>query len=253
MKTPLQYLASGIFNILFICWTAFMLVFLAFFTPLPVKSFRRIVAKWSNGIIFLLRIVDIKMVIRGRENLPDRPVLYATKHQSVWDTMFFLWFHSDNVYVMKSELLRIPFWGWYMRKCGHVVIDREGGAGALRSMISLTQRYLEEGRSVVIFPEGTRVEAGKSREYHPGVAALYKQIGMPVIPVALNSGLFWPRREFLKKSGTVIIEFLPQITENLDRKTFMAKLENSIETKTRKLEIEGGFVSVEGPPATVGN
>ena len=238
-------LASGLFNVLFIFWTAFMLLFLAFFTPLPVKPFRRIVAKWSNGIFVLLHILNIKMEIRGRENLPDQPVLYATKHQSVWDTMFFLWFHPDNVYVMKSELLRIPFWGWYMRKCGHVVIDRDGGAGAMRSMISLTKKYLEEGRSVVIFPEGTRVEAGMSRKYHPGVAALYKQIGMPGIPVALNSGLFWPRRKFLKTPGTVIIEFLPQIADNLDRKTFMAALENAIESKSRELEIEGGFKGID--------
>lgn len=241
MSSLIRYIKSGLFNVLFILWTAFVLIFLAFFIFLPVKIFRRMVSKWSNGIFFLLRLVDIKLEIRGRENIPDKPVLYVTKHQSAWDTMFFLWFHPSNVYVMKKELLRIPLWGWYMRKCGHVVIDRDGGASAMRSMITLTKKFLDDGRSVVIFPEGTRGEVGKTLKYHPGVAALYKNIGMPVIPVALNSGLYWPRRQFLKTPGKVIIEFLPQIEENLDRKTFMVEIEKAIESKTRELEIEGGF------------
>ena len=175
---------------------------------------------------------------RGLENIPKEPVIFAAKHQSAWDTMYFLWLNYDNAYVMKGELNRIPFWKWYMNKCQHVVVDRSGGPSAMRQMISDVSDIIRSGRSVVIFPEGTRTVPGESKIYHPGVAALYTHTNAKIIPVALNSGCYWGRRQFVKKPGALAIQFLPPLPGDLDRRTFMIELESRIETATRKLEDE---------------
>lgn len=207
--------------------------------PIPKQTFRKAVALWAHGSFPLMRyLLGLTFEQRGLENIPNEPVIYASKHQSAWDTMYFLWHHEDNAYVMKGELNRIPFWKWYMDKCQHVVVDRRGGASAMREMISDTKSILADKRSVIIFPEGTRVAPGETRRYHPGIAALYSQTNATVIPVALNSGYFWGRRHFIKKPGVLTIQFLPPIPKNMDRKAFMKELEIRIESATRKLENE---------------
>jgi 1-acyl-sn-glycerol-3-phosphate acyltransferase len=132
-------------------------------------------------------------------------------------------------FVLKRELLSIPLFGWYLRKVGMIAVDRAAGASALRNMARQASEAFAEGRSILIFPEGTRVPPGESRPYHPGVAALYTQLKVPVVPVALNSGLFWGRRSFVKRPGTVTVQFLPPIPPGLDRKAFMRELESRIE------------------------
>ena len=139
---------------------------------------------------------------------------------------------------MKEELNKIPFWKSYMTKAGHIVVDRKGGLTAMRQMIKDTKNVLQEGRSVVIFPEGTRTQPGKSEVYHPGVAALYSQTNAPIIPVALNSGMYWGRRQFRKSSGKIIIEFLKPIEKGLKKAEFVSELKSVIEEATRKLEDE---------------
>ena len=151
---------------------------------------------------------------------------------------FFLWQDPETAYIMKKELNRIPFWKWYMAKSQHVVINRSGAASTMRQMVSDSEHILAEGRSIVIFPEGTRSEPGKTNIYHPGIAALYRRVGATVIPVALNTGLFWGRRQFLKHPGKMIIQFLPAMPIDLDRKQFMSQLESAIEDTTRDLEQE---------------
>ena len=230
---------SALFNILFIGWTIFLLSTLWLLMPIPKQKFRKAVALWPHGSFPLMRyLLGLTFEQRGLENIPNEPVIYASKHQSAWDTMYFLWHHEDNAYVMKGELNRIPFWKWYMDKCQHVVVDRRGGASAMREMISDTKSILADKRSVIIFPEGTRVAPGETRRYHPGIAALYSQTNATVIPVALNSGYFWGRRHFIKKPGVLTIQFLPPIPKNMDRKAFMKELEIRIESATRKLENE---------------
>ena len=230
---------STLFNILFIGWTIFLLSTLWLLMPIPKQNFRKAVALWPHGSFPLMRyLLGLTFEQRGLENIPDEPVIYASKHQSAWDTMYFLWHHKDNAYVMKGELNRIPFWKWYMDKCQHVVVDRRGGTSAMREMISNTKSILADKRSVIIFPEGTRVAPGETRRYHPGIAALYSQTNATVIPVALNSGYFWGRRHFIKKPGVLTIQFLPPIPKNMDRKAFMKELEIRIESATRKLENE---------------
>ena len=230
---------SALFNILFIGWTIFLLSTLWLLMPIPKQTFRKAIALWPHGSFPLMRyLLGLTFEQRGLENIPNEPVIYASKHQSAWDTMYFLWHHKDNAYVMKGELNRIPFWKWYMDKCQHVVVDRRGGASAMREMISDTKSILADKRSVIIFPEGTRVAPGETRRYHPGIAALYSQTNATVIPVALNSGYFWGRRHFIKKPGVLTIQFLPPIPKNMERKAFMKELEIRIESATRKLENE---------------
>jgi 1-acyl-sn-glycerol-3-phosphate acyltransferase len=140
--------------------------------------------------------------------------------------------------VLKKELLAIPFWGWCAAKSGSIGVDRSAGASALKAMVRDVEDELARGTPIVIFPEGTRTEPGKRGTYHPGIAALYARTKAPVVPVALNSGVFWGRREFLKRPGTMILEFLPPLPAGLDRRTFMAELERRIEQASDKLVAE---------------
>ena len=183
-------------------------------------------------------LIGLDFEQRGLNNLPSGPVIFAVKHQSTWDTMFFLWLDKNNSYIMKEELNKIPFWKHYMIKAGHIVVDRKGGLATMRQMIKDTKNVLQEGRSVVIFPEGTRTQPGKSTGYHPGVAALYSQTNVPIIPVALNSGMYWGRRQFKKSSGKIIIEFLKPIETGLKKNEFVSELKSVVEAATRKLEDE---------------
>lgn len=141
--------------------------------------------------------------------------------------------------VLKKELLGIPVFGWYLKKMEQIPIDRSAGAGALKKMIRFGKKAVGRNRSVLIFPEGTRIPVDKTGTYYPGVYALYTMLGLPAVPVALNSGLFWPRRKFTKNPGTIIIEFLPQIPTGLGKEAFLKRLEHDIETTTKKLVQEG--------------
>ncbi len=246
----MKYLRSGLFNILFFSWTAFVILTLWLAMPLSPSRFRKVISVWPKGCFALLKIIGITFEMRGLENIPKKPVLFAIKHQSVWETIFFLWQHQDNSYVMKQELTRIPFWGWYMKKSKHILVDRTGGASAMRDMMTKAKDVMDDSRSIAIFPEGTRMPSGTIGKFHPGVAALYNQLDATVVPVAVNSGLFWPKRKFLKKPGNIVIEFLPPIEPGMNRKVFMAELQERIKTATRKLEQEAGFIAVEAISST---
>lgn len=191
---------------------------------------------WFSFILTALRVIcGISHEVRGLENLPATPCIVASKHQSAWDTFAFLTFLDDAAYVIKKELIRIPVYGWLMNKAGMVPVDRAGGARALRGMVRTARGRLADGRNVVIFPEGTRTAPGTHRAYHPGVAALYTQLAVPVVPVALNSGLYWPRRAFIKRPGHIVVEILPPIPPGLPRGDFMRRLEASIEEASARL------------------
>ena len=241
----MNYIRSGIFNFLFFGWTTFMLAFLWIAMPFSPATFRRAISLWPKGCFALLKIISVTFEMRGLENLPKKPVVFAVKHQSVWETIFFLWQHRDNAYIMKSELTRIPFWGWYMTKSSHVLVDRTGGAKSMRELIRKTKEIMDNSRSIAIFPEGTRMPSGSIGTFHPGVAAIYTQLDTTIVPVAVNSGLFWPRRKFLKNPGKIIIEFLPPIEPGMGRKEFMAELQSRIKAATEKLEKEAGFLTPE--------
>jgi 1-acyl-sn-glycerol-3-phosphate acyltransferase len=146
----------------------------------------------------------------------------------------------EPTYVLKKELIRIPFFGWFLARAEMIAVDRRAGAAALRQVVAGAERVAAMGRPLVIFPEGTRTPVGSRQPYQPGIAAIYERLGRPVIPVALNSGLFWARRSFVKRSGTITIEFLPPIEPGLPRRAFLAELEKRIETESDRLVAETG-------------
>ncbi|MEJ1967595.1 MAG: lysophospholipid acyltransferase family protein [Rhizomicrobium sp.] len=176
--------------------------------------------------------------VRGA--VPPNGVLIALKHMSMWETMAIYALLDDPAIVLKRSLTYVPFYGWYLRKARMIAIDRDGRAQALRVMAAKAREQIAAGRSIAIFPEGTRKTPGAPPDYKSGVAALYGQLGAPCYPVALNSGLFWTGPVgFLKKKGTIVIEFLPPIPPGLPRRAFMARLQEEIETATDTLIAEG--------------
>jgi 1-acyl-sn-glycerol-3-phosphate acyltransferase len=189
--------------------------------------------------LWLLKwIVGTKMEVRGREKLPKPPYLAASKHQSAWDTFALIPIFSDPAMVMKAELRHIPFHGWFSRKFEHVFVARERGPGALRQLLRDAKARAEAGREVVIFPEGTRRPPGAEPDYKPGVVAVYESLGLPCVPMALNSGLYWPRRSLMRYPGTIIVEILDPIPADLPRAEFKAELERRIEAASNRLILE---------------
>jgi len=176
--------------------------------------------------------------VRGRERLPAGPMLIAAKHQSTWETLAFVGIFPGAAIVLKRELLYIPIVGQAMARAGSIAVARSAGASALRGMVRDAKAAVADGRPILIFPEGTRTPVGGTLPYHAGIVALYRQLGVPVVPVALNSGLFWPRRKFLKRAGRIDVEILDPIPPGLDRDTFMATLRERIETATARLVAE---------------
>lgn len=229
-------LRSLVFNVAFYLWTAGMAI-----ASVPALWFDRrhmlqAMALWARGVDWMLRtVVGIEVELRGREHMPAGACIVASKHQSAWDTLAWHALVPDPALVMKKELMRIPVYGALARHAGMIAVDRDAGASAMRGLLRAGQRAKEEGRPIVIFPEGTRSAPGAPPNYQPGVAALYRALHLPVVPVALNSGLVWPRRHFLRPPGRIVLEFLPPIPPGLARDAFMAELENRIETATDRL------------------
>jgi 1-acyl-sn-glycerol-3-phosphate acyltransferase len=189
--------------------------------------------KWARLILFGLRhITGLRMEVRGL--LPEGASLVAAKHFSVWETIALLAVLRDPAIVLKRELLFIPLYGWYCMKQEMIPIDRGSGARAIRRMHAAARRALASGRPIVIFPEGTRKDPGAPPDYKPGVAGLYTLLGVPCVPMAHNSGLFW-RGWLLRKPGTIIVEFLETIPPGLARREFMAVLETRLEQATNAL------------------
>jgi 1-acyl-sn-glycerol-3-phosphate acyltransferase len=178
------------------------------------------------------------MEVRGRENLRPGPVLLAGKHQSAWDIFALLPLLDDPALVLKRELTFIPLFGWFCLKFRHIVVERRAGATAIKKMIADAKTAIAMRREVMIFPEGSRKAPDAPPDYKPGAAALYTQLGVECIPFALNSGVFWPRRQLIRRPGTIVVEFLPPIQPGLTRKQFEARLQHDIETATSRLVAE---------------
>ncbi len=229
-------LRSLLFNLCFFGWSvgaAFLFVPL-FLTS--VSTAQRVGRPWALVSLWLARVIcGIRYEIRGHEHLTDGPVIYASKHQSAWDTIIFLTLFNCPAYVLKRELLLLPFWGWYLWRMKMIAIDRAAGASSIKHMIRQSKDALAERRPIIIFPEGTRTAPGATPHYHPGILALYGMLDVPVIPVALNSGMYWGKNAFNKHAGTIIIEFLPSFPPGLPKAEFMQKLQTTIETASQNL------------------
>lgn len=229
-------LRSLAFNLVFWLWTTVVAIAMLPCLVLPRGATLTMGRLWMRGVQGSLKhLVGLDYEVRGRQNIPHEPALFAVKHQSAWETLVLHLLLPDPVIALKRELTLIPLFGWYATRAGMIRIDRGSGARALRSMVEDARTALARGSSVVVFPEGTRVAPGAHRAYLPGIAALYLQLGRPVVPVALNSGLFWGRRSFVKRPGRIAIEFLPPIEPGLNRAAFMADLERRLEGATERL------------------
>jgi 1-acyl-sn-glycerol-3-phosphate acyltransferase len=205
--------------------------------PLPRMTRYRIISGWSRLVIFLAKaILGIDWRVEGRENLPPRPAVILAKHQSAWETMAFQLIFPPHVHVLKRELLWIPFFGWGLALMSPIPIDRSRGHAALRAIARRGRERLAQGFWVMVFPEGTRVAPGREREYRLGGAWLAVASGAPVVPVAHNAGLLWPRNAFLKRPGTVTVRIGPPIeAANRDAKTVNELAKAWIEEQQRAL------------------
>ncbi len=234
------FLRSLIFNIAFYVVTLLFLVL-----GLPVVLGPRIYAiralqVWGRTLNWLMTaICGIEVEVRGRDLIPSGPLLVVGKHQSVWETFFLLTLFDDPCTVQKQELFYIPLFGWpYAYKFRMIGVNRRAGSKALRDLVKRGREEVAAGRQIIILPEGTRRAVGAPPDYKPGAAALYTALNIPCIAYGLNAGLFWPRREFLRKPGKLVIEFAPVIAPGLSRKHFERQMQDTIEEISNRLIAE---------------
>ena len=228
---------SILFNILFYGSTILLVLLLwpaAFLGRGAACAVRDLWLGWTMGLIRVVAGIDY--VIEDKEKLPSGPVILAVKHQSAWETLAVRALFGDPAIVLKKELLSFPVFGWFLKAVGNVPVDRSAGAKALRLMTDAAKEAAGEGRQILIFPQGTRVAPGAEAPYQPGVFGIYRALGLPVVPVALNSGLYWGRNSFKKQPGTIRVRVLDTIPSGLSRKEMMPRLETAIETATKELE-----------------
>ena len=206
---------------------------------LPERMFWPIGRFWVRSTLFLHRsICGIDDDIRGRANIPTGGFIVASKHQSAWETLRLIELFPRPSFILKRQLLFVPLFGWYLKKAGMIPVDRGRGSAAIAAMTAHARRAIAEGRQIIIFPEGTRRAPGAPAEYRHGVARLYAELGVPCLPVALNSGLFWPRHALTHRPGTILCECLSPIPPGLDPDAFLARLKDMIESATEALIAE---------------
>jgi 1-acyl-sn-glycerol-3-phosphate acyltransferase len=239
VRSFLAIARSLLFNVLFYVTTTLFVVIGSPFLVLPRSWAMAALRVHSRVELLLLRlIVGTKVEIRGRGNIPDGPCLVASKHQSAWETFALIPVFRDPALLMKRELFWIPFHGWFSHKFGMIPVDRDKGPSALRRMLREAKTRIEDGREIIIFPEGTRRAAGAPPDYKTGIVLLYDALKVPCVPVALNSGLFWPRRSVIRRPGTIIVEILPPIPPGLPKAEFLERLKTAIETASDRLLAE---------------
>ena len=225
--------------------------------PLLVLASRRTLnehayKRLSRLLLWLLeRIAGLGREVRGLEHLPSGPVIVAVKHQSSWDVFGLTPCFREPAMILKSELMLIPLLGWYARRMKMIPVERGKGRKAILSLMREAERRAAEKREIFIFPEGHRRPPGAPPRYKRGIVALYRRLGIPVVPVALNSGLYWKRRDFMRRPGKVIAQFLPPIEPGLDDDEFMKRLTEAIESASRNL-IKEALSHPNPPPAPLG-
>src|SRR6202035_2572449 len=215
-----------------VCWLlAIVPTFL-----MPRTAIMRVAQLWSRQNTWLLRVVcNVKVEYRGLEKIPTGPLLVASKHQSMWETFALLQCFDQPLFILKRELKWIPFFGWYLIKSNMIGVDRSAGGRSLLAMARRAGEAVRRGRPLVIFPEGTRGPVDAPPHYKTGIAQIYVDCGVTCLPVALNSGLFWPRRTFMRYPGTLVVEFLDPLPPGLSRREFVARVSTVIEDATNRL------------------
>jgi 1-acyl-sn-glycerol-3-phosphate acyltransferase len=233
-------LRSILFNTLFYLNVVLHLLVAMPAAAISPQAVVAVAKQWGRVNLWLLRhICRLGVEWRGLEKIPPGGLIVASKHQSAWETFALLTILGDPIYVLKRELMWIPVFGWCMRTAGMIPVDRGAGRAALSAMTARVHDALGNGRQIIIFPEGTRRPAGAPPQYKFGVAFLYSDCDATCVPIALNSGLYWPRRRFLRFPGKVRVEVLDPIPPGLDRKAFFTDLELKLEAATARLIAEG--------------
>jgi 1-acyl-sn-glycerol-3-phosphate acyltransferase len=195
---------------------------------------------WARSSLWMLRVIcNIDVAWTGLEKIPPGAVIVGSKHQSFWETFALLTLFPDPTFIVKRELMWIPMFGWCLWRGGMIPVDRGAGKQAMTVMNARARAELENGRQIIIFPEGTRRPPGAEPKYKYGIAFVYAEGAAPCLPIALNSGLFWPRRRFIRRPGTIRLEILDPIPPGLDREAFFARLQHDIETATARLLVQG--------------
>jgi len=223
---------SHLFDVFLAGWTACFALGVPVFwlfgsPPMAIRSATRL---WVHGVLFGLKhIVGLNYVEKGRDLIPTEPSLIICNHQSTWETLAFLVLIPDVAIVAKQELLRIPIIGWYMRKSPMIIIDRESGSKALKAMLNQSREALACGRSVLIFPEGTRMDGRQPIRFKRGIELLYSKLGTPVLPVLVNSGKFWGPSPQSKRNGKVTILYSSPIPSGMPAEQFIRKAEEQME------------------------
>ena len=227
---------SVIFNIVFyVTLVGWLIVALPTFF-MPYRAIVAVAKAWGRWNLFWLRVIcGLKADFRGLEKIPPGPLLIASKHQSAWETFALLWLFDNPAYIMKRELQWIPLFGWLTAKGRMIPVDRGAGSAGLNAMTDRARKELADGRQIIIFPEGTRRPVEAPPRYKHGIVQIYRNSGVPCLPVALNSGLFWPRRNFMRYPGTLVVEFLDLLPPGLQRDEFMDGIRNAIETATDRI------------------
>jgi 1-acyl-sn-glycerol-3-phosphate acyltransferase len=230
---------SGLFNVLFYSWTLTISFVTLPVLILPLRYITWIPRLWCHVTMWLLRwCCGIRYQIRGLEHIPAGGAIIACKHQSAWETIMMYGIFPAPCYVLKRELIFYPIFGLHVLALKTVAVNRKAGAHALRKMIKDAKRACDIGRHLIIFPEGTRTSPGTTAQMHPGIIALYQAGFAPVVPAALNSGLYWGRNSFLKAPGTIILEFLPPLPKDLNKREVLPLLQATIEGSCAKLSIQ---------------
>jgi len=227
-------------SLVFVLWLYLsMVLFAVGLSPAllgPHRLAMGVIKLWARFVLFGLRwIAGVRVEIRGLEHRPRGPALIAAKHQGMLDVIVPFAVLDDPCFVMKKELMPLPFFGWFAWKTGMIAVDRQAHARALKDMVRQARERLGRERQIVIFPEGTRTQPGQPGDYKPGVAAIYRDLEGPCWPVATNSGMCWPAHGFRRTPGRVVFEFLPPIPAGLKRAEFMARLEADIEAASTRL------------------
>ena len=234
------FLRSLIFNVLFYLVLVLLCIVALPALLLPRGALMAIEAAWANTSLFLMRVIcNIRIEFRGVEKIPAGPLVVASKHQSFWETFALVRFFEHPLFILKRELMMIPVFGWYLKKVGMISVERGGGPRSLIKTLKRAAAEVKLGRQLVIFPEGTRTAPGAEPSYKAGVAQIYAESGVACLPIALNSGLFWPRRTFMRYPGTLVVEFLDPLPPGLPRDAFMTRIESVIEEATNRLVAAG--------------
>ncbi|WP_369720781.1 lysophospholipid acyltransferase family protein [Bradyrhizobium sp. LLZ17] len=236
----LIFLRSLVFNVLFYAVLVCLAIVALPTFAMPPRALLTVAGWWAKATQFLMRVIcDIKVEFRGVEKIPSGPLVVVAKHQSFWETFALMPFFDHPIFILKRQLMHIPVFGQFLAKIGMISIDRGAGVKALLDMTRRARAAVRGGRQLVIFPEGTRRPAGAAPDYKTGFAQIYSACGVQCLPVALNSGLFWPRRTFMRYPGTLVVEFLDPLPPGLAKDEYITRVRDEIEGASERI-IEAG-------------